>query len=397
LPGAHADNYLLAFFDAFLSRHPSFAPFSTPTYSNAAFTILKFALENITGNSLSDLLTSELIEPICLNSSSYAQPASSEMSIVPFNASVSGYNLNLFDLAPTGGYYSSLNDLTKLGRSILNSTFLTPAMTRKWMKPATFTSNANYTVGAPWEILRAPGDRVSHLYSKSGGLGMYAAEFVLMPDYDVGFSVLAAGSASLLSVNRLSDLISESFYPALEAAAKAEADYNYAGTFHDPSGINSSITVITDDRPGLGLRQWIFNGSDITSALIAQLLPTLLDPPEGVEIVTRLYPTGLQTTKNGLITRTAFRAGFGTPGPQGSGFSSTCLSWFIVDGFNYGGIGFDEFVFNLGCDGRAVSVEPRILQQTPLQAGSKIGQGGKAPCAAGCGCTVQLGFDINTD
>jgi Beta-lactamase len=356
---------LLAFFDAFLPRHPNVAPFSTPSYSNPAYALLGYALENITGTSLSDLLTSELIEPLGLNASSYAQPASSEMSIVPVNASASGYNLNLFDLAPTGGYYSSLNDLTKVGRSILNSTFLTPAMTRKWMKPGTFTSNANYSVGEPWEIIRAPGERVSHLYTKSGGLALYSSEFVLMPDYDVGFTVLAAGPSSGPSVNRLSDLISEIFYPALEAAAKGEADSNYAGTFQDPTGINSTITIVTDDRPGLGLQQWIFNGTDFISTLLSLLLPTL---DEGVEIVTRLYPTGLQTTKDGQVTRTAFRAGFSIPGPQGTGpFSSTCISWVIVDIFNYGGIGFDEFVFNLGSDGRAVSVEPRLLQQTPLQ------------------------------
>lgn len=271
-----------------------------------------FALEKITGHSLSDLLTLELIEPLGLNSSSCAQPASSERSLVPFNASASSYNLDLFDLAPSGGFYSSLNALTKVGRSILNSTFLTPAMTRKCMKPATFTSNANYSVGTPWEIIRAPGDRNSHLYTKSGGMGLYSAEFVLMPDYDVGFNVLAAGPASGTYINRLSDLISEIFYPALEAAAKAEADCTYAGTFRDPSGLNSSITVITDSRPGLGLQQWIFNGTDITSAFASQLLPFLPSPPKGAKIVARLYPTGLQTAKDGQLTRTAFRAGFGT-------------------------------------------------------------------------------------
>ena len=41
-------------------------PFSTPSYSNAAFTILGYALENITGNSLPDLFRSVLIEPLAL-------------------------------------------------------------------------------------------------------------------------------------------------------------------------------------------------------------------------------------------------------------------------------------------------------------------------------------------
>jgi hypothetical protein len=286
------------------------------------------------------------------------------MALVPFDAATSGYNLDLFELAASGGFFSSLNDLTKIGRSILNSTFMTPAMTRKWMKPRSFTSNLNSSVGAPWEIFRAPGERTSYLYTKSGNLNLYSSLFVLMPDYDVGFTVLAAGPANSLQVNRLSDLISEIFYPALEAAAKEEANCNYAGTFRDPSGINSSVTVVTDDRPGLGLQQWIFNGTDLKSTFGALTLPA---HGAGVEIVARLYPTGLQTVKDGQVTRTAFRASLDIPGPSGTGFSSTCLSWFIVDSFNYGGIGWDEFVFNVDSDGKAASVEPRVLQQTPLQ------------------------------
>lgn len=342
------------------------APFSTPSYSNAAFSVLGFALENITGSSLSDLLTSALIGPLGLNGSSYAQPASANRSIVPFDSISSFYSGQLFDAGAAGGCYSSLNDMTKFGISILNSTFLTPAQTRNWLKPESLTSNVNSSVGAPWEIYRAPGERVSYLYTKNGQLGLYSSQMVLMPDYNVGFTVLAAGASGPQQVSVLSDLLTEVFYPALEAAAREEADDIYAGTFQDPNGLNSSMIIATDDRPGLGVEEWIFNGTAVNSIVKAAAFS---QAPDGLEFSIRLYPTGLKTTRAGQITRTAWRAVLESPSSRNGGpLSPACVSWATTDLDTYGGIGLDEFVFNLGPDDKAVSIEPRVLQQSPLEA-----------------------------
>lgn len=333
-----------------------------------------FALENITGTSLPDLFNSTLTDPLGLDDSSYAQPVSTENSIIPpaDSANSSSYGDDSFDWAPGGGYYSSLSDMTKFGRSILNSSFLTPAQTRRWLKPKAFTGNVNVSVGAPWEIYRAPGNRVSYLYTKNGYVTPYASELALMPDYDVGFSVLAAGPASLEQVVDLSDLLTRSFYTALEATAKEEASAIYAGTFRDPTGMNSSIDLVTDDQPGLRIRSWIFNGSHfpLLPTTGAQSSSNASQTGQNQNLTIRLYPTGLKTTDAaGRVTRTAWRATFDTPtsSVERGPFSSTCQSWGALDSLQYGGIGADEFVFNLGLDGKAVSVEPRALQQDPLQ------------------------------
>lgn len=69
---------------------------------------------------------------------------------------------------------STITDLRTVGRSILSSTLLTAAQTRRWLKPLTFTSDTNVSVGAPWEIVRAPGlTHSSYLYTKSGDIGLY--------------------------------------------------------------------------------------------------------------------------------------------------------------------------------------------------------------------------------
>jgi hypothetical protein len=123
--------------------------------------------------------------------------------------------------------------MRKIGISMLNSTFLDQAQTRRWMQPHAFTSNPNVSVGAPWEILRRPSQRTSWMYAKAGDLGLYCSQIALLPEYGVGFSVLGAGAASIPNVQIVSDLLTATYVPALEAAAKEEAHTVYGGTYHD--------------------------------------------------------------------------------------------------------------------------------------------------------------------
>ena len=50
--------------------------------------------------------------------------------------------------------YTSAGDLSSLGRAILRSTLIKPAMTRRWLKPVSFSSDPNAGVGMPWGIRR---------------------------------------------------------------------------------------------------------------------------------------------------------------------------------------------------------------------------------------------------
>lgn len=68
--------------------------------------------------------------------------------------------------------YSSLRDMTTAGRSMLASTLLTPAETRRWLKPRSHTSTLTESVGLPWEIERGPvspnNSRIVDAYTKGG-------------------------------------------------------------------------------------------------------------------------------------------------------------------------------------------------------------------------------------
>lgn len=50
--------------------------------------------------------------------------------------------------------FTSSTDLSNLGRAILRSTLIKPAMTQRWMKPFSFTSDPKAMVGMPWGVRR---------------------------------------------------------------------------------------------------------------------------------------------------------------------------------------------------------------------------------------------------
>ena len=225
------------------------------------------------------------------------------------------------------------------------------------------------SVGAPWEILRAPSSRVGYMYTKNGEIPHYTAQVALMPDFDVGFSVLAASTITANSVKNveiLSDMIAQIFVSALEAAAKEEAHKNYAGTYTSKA-LNGSLTIATDNLPGLHITSFELNGTDIFPlAASLALEPGASNGPERVAL--RLYPIGLKSTRDGETTRTGWRlvTQILPEALDPGAFSTNCAEWINVDGTVYGIIGFDEFLFNLGDDGEATSIQPRILEDVPF-------------------------------
>ena len=261
-----------------------------------------------------------------------------------------------------GGVYSSTSDMVKIGQSILNSSLLDPALTRRWMKPVTHTSNPLQAVGAPWEIMsiRLPTtNRLVDVYAKSGSLSPYTSLVALMPDWGIGFVVMVAGQATW---DVLVELIAEIFLQAVEDAAREEADQIYSGTYvsTDPN-LNSSLTITTDPlRPGLGISNFISNGTDLLQSYVDLLGANI----PITDLSLRLYPTNLITQETNGDKKVAWRALIeytGGPAPPPRVFDIGCSSWGGADGLMYGSIAFDDFVFTIG-EGSAKSIEPRFFR-----------------------------------
>lgn len=338
-----------------LSLHPIFVPFETPAYSDAAYSFFSYTLEDITGDSMPNLFVNYLTAPLGMSSTTYTAPQDLSHAIIPLNDSFSSFTFDLHDVAPAGGFYSTVHDLRRMGISILNSTLLPPVLTRRWMKPRTFTYDPTVAVGAPWEIYRAPLNRTSWMYTKGGDINVYSSLVAYLPDWDVGFTVLTAWSESDPSY-ALEDMIAGYLVPALEEAARTEAAAKIAGTYTE-SSTGSTLSLAVDDQPGLAITNWTVGNVSVFSVIGGLYGYTA---PVG-----RLYPTSMKS-KNG--TQTGWKASFADASLQcgaGTGFTfnSTCQSWVRVDTLPYYGIGMDDFLIetDLTSD-RAVAVMARALR-----------------------------------
>ena len=353
------------YLNSMLNTHPVYAPYHQPVYSDMAYSLLAFALENITGDSFPTIFENALVKPLSLSSTSYNSPRDLSNSIIPVNDTFAVFTPSLSYLQPGGGMYSSLNDLSAIGRSVLSSSLLTPETRNQWMKPAQFLADGVSAVGAPWEIYQALGtNKTTWMYTKAGDLGKYSGYLVLLPDYDAGFTILAAGQKASIVSRVLADVAATVFVPALEVAARTEASQTlageYMGSFMNETGSgNDTFEVVleVDDGPGLNMINYTVNGVDMRAAF-AQLSKV-----ERADLQMRLYPSGLTSSGNNNTQLQGFRMLRYGPSsvaeaPKGAVFSSTrCLEWFNIGGYtsrNSYGVngGLDEFAFVVGEGGK---------------------------------------------
>ncbi|EDN07365.1 predicted protein [Histoplasma mississippiense (nom. inval.)] len=368
-------------FAEFIVRHPVFAPFTTAIYSNVAFDIIGYALEQITNVPFEKSVKRSIINRLKLKRFGVETPPTT-WGIIPSDPVTSYWNASVGSGNPAVGFYSSASDLARVGQSILQSRLISETDTRRWLKPNSHTSSLLSSVGSPWEIYRSSSPRLVDFYTKFGDLGRYGSAIALIPDYDVGFTVLAAGANPGRQRTLLADLISSLLITTLEKEARTQAREAFAGTYTSTYNENDMTTVvkISDEKdspgPGLAIDSFYLNGvsfEDIVGAFIGERRGTF--PKVGL----RLQPTGLTAryanrSRGSVRSRTSFRviAEIREPGANNNLtkeniFSGPCKTWMSIDGLRYGGRSIDELVFELDEAGKAVALETRITQQTLLR------------------------------
>lgn len=108
-------------------------------------------------------------------------------------------------------------------------------------------------------------DRVVDIYSKGGDIGLYRSYLAVVPDYDIRFAVAIAGAGTHRWID---GLIVDIVFPALEAAAREQADATYGGTYAAADGLNSSLTLTTEaGKVGLIVKDAVSNGTDLLSVM----------------------------------------------------------------------------------------------------------------------------------
>ncbi|TLD33390.1 hypothetical protein PspLS_01578 [Pyricularia sp. CBS 133598] len=369
------DDFLKLFGD----NWPALAPFTTPVYSNNGATILGLVVSKVSGKSFEAFVQEKILDPLNLKHT-FATKPDDKLGVISLEDPMWFADIGVVN--PSGGYYTSTDDLIALASGILSNKLLSPAKTRKWLKPWAATASTGTMIGAPWEIYRSRNvtsdQRTVEVYTKSGGLITYTSLVVLVPDYDLVFTIMATGPTSelpFLQIQVLTSRLVQALMPAVEAASRDEARPLYVGVYRDEA-TNSSLTVslAQDDLgPGLNATGWIVRGKDVITALLEPVIlvpppaeavlpapPADAPPPQQQSFSLRLYPTSLKNKK-----RESWRGvmGFGSAEELAqvdallAWEEGSCGTWSSVDRPAYQMRSLDQFIFGLGEDGAAVSVE----------------------------------------
>ena len=184
-------------------------------------------------------------------------------------------------------------------------------------------------------------------------LGASASTIILIPDFNVGFSALAASyprPQAQAAIWSIKNWIDDILIPGIEEAAREQAKEAFVGLYTDPE-TNSSLSIYVDEKPGLKISTWVSNGLDVIRSLRYQLSGYGI----GTDLNFRLFPNFLYP-QDGRTMGFAGTARF---------LTGDYPAWESIDGFTYGSIGIDNFVFEMDSDtGLATSIEPLAYQTT---------------------------------
>jgi CubicO group peptidase (beta-lactamase class C family) len=90
---------LIEFIEGLNIMYPSFPPWQTATYSNTAYQLLAYALEEITGKKFTDILNDRIIKPMGLNRTYYNTPDDS-VGIIPGSMKDTYWDVSLGEASP---------------------------------------------------------------------------------------------------------------------------------------------------------------------------------------------------------------------------------------------------------------------------------------------------------
>ncbi|TVY91986.1 Beta-lactamase-like protein, partial [Lachnellula willkommii] len=414
------------FFNILQRFDPAFAPYGTAAYSNIAYQILSYALEAITGKGFEQMLDESIITRLGLQSTFYNAPYESVGIIPGTVKSTNWYYSLGEENPAGNMYASSSDIARIGRSIINYEILSGPQTRRWMKPTSMDTDpkaaiGAPWGIREIYlNTSFAQTYRVVDTYDKGGSISDWVSFMVIVPDYDVGFILLIAGNnindLEMQFLNAWGDII----IPALEATARDQAGTQYAGTYsvsgssgntsssdaylkprtpaappvgvsvaedtlnptnktlsnstaalnasksavpYDSSApLNSSMTLVMDEKPGIGVSRWISNGTDMRLT-VAQLMTNYSDP-YWIDLSIRLYPTDLIVSADGTRTQ-SFKAIFedlASPLVELT-YSTACATWIGPTAYVYGSLALDQFFFTTFTNG-TVTIDPRALRVT---------------------------------
>ncbi|CVK91435.1 uncharacterized protein FMAN_09542 [Fusarium mangiferae] len=354
-------------------RPPVYAPFTNPIYSNVGHALLGLVIEAAEDMPYEDVIKRDILDVVGMKHTYVDKTPPMDDLFIPVKEPTWNATLAVFDSA--GGIFSSVSDMLLLADGILSNKFLTPVQTRKWMKPEANTASWGYQVGGPWEILRGDNitsdGRLIDIYTKSGDLGLYHSQTVLIPDYDIVISIMTGGleaSANSFVTGTILSKVLQNLLPAIEKVGRDDTKEAFVGDYEDKD-TNSTITFAMDSGPGLKIKSWQVRGFDVLNN-IGNYNFNALESNASTEtpyVDARMYPSNLN--KKG---QTAWRAVFDrTNSTADAEYDSelffkdgACQTWFQQDRMVYDYLPLDLFVFVEGEEGVSEAVKSPAFNVT---------------------------------
>jgi len=205
-------------------------------------------------------------------------------------------------------------------------------------------------------------------FAKGGRVGTYTSLVVIAPDLNLGWTIMGSGRRWDLPdglTRELAGIVGSRMIEMWLEAAREQAGEVFGGRYASSiPGLNSTLTVRSDDgRPGIGVYNWISNGTDMAPATVAFGWPATPEDLKPLQPSIRLYPTGLQEALPDGGRRVSFRGVFEdlSDDPVLNSFVQPCDTWVRTLAI-YGSRPIDLFVFTLDKNGKAVSVENLALR-----------------------------------
>lgn len=180
------------------------APGTMPSYSNLGYALLgRLLTENLlTNQTFESWVRERILKPLNMTNTGFeitedaqqnmAFPHSKDGSRMPF--------MIIYWVAPAGQMYSTLEDMTKLGKMFTQpskQTLFRPSTLWEMMSPGNVAPDGITVWGAPWEM-----EQLEHFLvrGKGGVIDSYATFFSVVPELELGINLLMSSTSFLNGV-----------------------------------------------------------------------------------------------------------------------------------------------------------------------------------------------------
>ncbi|XP_029190057.2 LOW QUALITY PROTEIN: putative beta-lactamase-like 1 [Acropora millepora] len=194
-------------------------PGTMPSYSNLGYALLgRLLSQNLLENqTFEEWVIERILKPLNMTDSGFnitqkqlknlAYPHNPNGTRMPF--------LDIYWAAPSGQMFSTSEDMVKFGKMFTQPSkqnLFKPASLREMMYPMDIASDGVTLWGAPWEMSMMENYLVRN---KGGAIDSYSTQFAIVPELQLGMSLLISSGSFLLKRDPLNREILKILLPAL--------------------------------------------------------------------------------------------------------------------------------------------------------------------------------------